>query len=73
MIFDSQRVMSAERVALLPNTTNAEESMHAKIYSTVGHNHELIPGLDALKKVEEYHHEMWLNAKSMLDFIKFQN
>ncbi|KIK55850.1 hypothetical protein GYMLUDRAFT_106599, partial [Collybiopsis luxurians FD-317 M1] len=33
MIFDSQRTMPAERAALLPNTTNAEESMHAKIYS----------------------------------------
>ena len=65
MIFDSQRSMPAERAALLPNTTNAEESMHAKIYNLVGHNHELIPGLNALIKVEEYHHQMWINAKSV--------
>ncbi|KAF5365496.1 hypothetical protein D9757_012971 [Collybiopsis confluens] len=66
MIFASQRTMALERVALLPNTTNAEESMHAKIYNLVGRNHELISGINALKKVEEYHHELWLNAKSMV-------
>ncbi|THU80138.1 hypothetical protein K435DRAFT_638761, partial [Dendrothele bispora CBS 962.96] len=32
MIFDSQRTMSAETLASLPCTTNAEESMHNTLY-----------------------------------------
>ena len=56
MIFSSQREMAQEHVERLPNTTNPEESMHAKIYQLVGRNHELIPGLNGLLQGEKYHH-----------------
>ncbi|KAF5368795.1 hypothetical protein D9757_012291 [Collybiopsis confluens] len=62
MIFASQRLMNLDHAQLLPNTTNAEESMHAKIYALVGKHHELIPGLDGLLQAEKWHHSKWDNA-----------
>ncbi|KAF5379616.1 hypothetical protein D9757_009228 [Collybiopsis confluens] len=54
MIFPSQQTMSPELAAQLPDTTNAEEAMHATIYRVVGSLHNpLFRGLDGLLNVEK--------------------
>lgn len=48
MLFQSQREMDPTLWNSLPATTNAEEAMHRKIYTTVGSDHELMEGLHSL-------------------------
>ncbi|THV04142.1 hypothetical protein K435DRAFT_851137 [Dendrothele bispora CBS 962.96] len=48
--------MEPENRDHIPSTTNAEESMHSKIYLIAGTGHDLIEGFDGLLKVEAHHH-----------------
>ncbi|KIK62151.1 hypothetical protein GYMLUDRAFT_994919, partial [Collybiopsis luxurians FD-317 M1] len=54
MLFPSQRTMPENLADKLPDTTNAEEAMHATIYRIVGSLHNpLFQGLDGLLNVEK--------------------
>ncbi|TRM67848.1 hypothetical protein BD626DRAFT_564741 [Schizophyllum amplum] len=48
MIFESHRTMPEELWRSLPDTTNAAEAMHSKIYKGIGKEKTLIDGLYAL-------------------------
>ncbi|KAL1715944.1 hypothetical protein EV715DRAFT_293655 [Schizophyllum commune] len=48
MVFESQREMDIELWNSLPETTNAEESLHNKIYKGIGKDFTLMEGLNAL-------------------------
>lgn len=50
MVFDSQKTMPKQLDDMLPNTSNPIESMHFKIYETVGKGLSLMEGIDALQK-----------------------
>ncbi|KAJ7255554.1 hypothetical protein C8J57DRAFT_1036895, partial [Mycena rebaudengoi] len=39
----------------MPNTTDAGESQHNKIYVAIGKKHSLIPGLKGLHKLAEHY------------------
>jgi hypothetical protein len=45
LIFPARYVMDPHMAKSLPATTNAEESMHNKIYSAIGRAHNLMDGL----------------------------
>ncbi|KAF5372086.1 hypothetical protein D9758_004961 [Tetrapyrgos nigripes] len=47
MIFRSQRTMDSTLASKLPDTTNAEESLHSVIYTIAGQNKDIVPGCDA--------------------------
>ena len=48
MLFESQRRMEPALWDALPETTNAEEAMHFKIYKAVDKNHSFMDGMRAL-------------------------
>lgn len=48
MLFESRRRMNPVLWESMPNTTNAEESMHWRIYSAVGCDHNLMDGIRAI-------------------------
>jgi hypothetical protein len=48
MLFLSQRKMDPELWESIPETTNAEEAMHWKMYSATGRDHDFLEGLSAL-------------------------
>ncbi|THU83001.1 hypothetical protein K435DRAFT_640642, partial [Dendrothele bispora CBS 962.96] len=41
MIFQSQKTMAPENADHIPSATNAQESMHSKIYQIAGTGHDL--------------------------------
>jgi hypothetical protein len=43
----------------MPETTNAEEAMHWKLYSAVGRDLSLMDGLHGLYAVAEYYHQIY--------------
>lgn len=55
MLFTSHRVMAATTWESIPDTTNAEESMHHKIYSGLERDHTFLDGLEALYRFAEYY------------------
>ncbi|KAJ6523273.1 hypothetical protein DFH09DRAFT_1420994, partial [Mycena vulgaris] len=67
MIFPSFRVMEASLWESIPDTTNAEEAMHWKLYAAVGKSLGLMEGLNALVKFAAYYSaqfdakKRWLN------------
>lgn len=62
MIFPSQRRMDPVIWDVLPDSTNAEEAMHFKIYMIAGKKHDMMQGLDGLLIVEKYHHGLYDRA-----------
>ncbi len=62
MIFPSQRHMDPVIWDTLPDSTNAEEAMHFKIYMIAGKKHDIMRGLDGLLIVEKYHHGLYDRA-----------
>ncbi|KAF8173113.1 hypothetical protein BJ912DRAFT_859605, partial [Pholiota molesta] len=50
MLFESERKMDIELWNSIPATTNAEESMHWKLYSACGRDHLFIEGMYSLYK-----------------------
>lgn len=49
VLFESHRIMPEALWRALPDTTNAEESMHNKIYQGIGNKHTLMDGLTRLR------------------------
>ncbi|KAJ7366156.1 hypothetical protein DFH08DRAFT_678760 [Mycena albidolilacea] len=62
MLFPAARKMSPELWDSIPDTSNAEEAMHWKIYAAVGNSFSLLDGLRALVQFAEYY-ESQSNAK----------
>lgn len=48
MLFRSQTHMDAVVWDRIPDSTNAEEAMHWKIYASIGKDHDLLPGVKSL-------------------------
>ncbi|KAJ7719113.1 hypothetical protein B0H16DRAFT_1336930, partial [Mycena metata] len=55
MLFPSFRVMDVALWEKIPETTNAEEAMHWKMYAGLGKSFGLLPGLKALVAFAEYY------------------
>jgi hypothetical protein len=51
ILFESQRVMDIAIWDSIPDSTNAEEAMHWKLYSAAGRNHNFFEGLRSLYAV----------------------
>ncbi|KAJ7658759.1 hypothetical protein DFH06DRAFT_442939 [Mycena polygramma] len=58
MLFPSFRVMNPELWLSIPDTTNAEEAMHWKIYAAIGQFLALMDGLKALYKFAEHYRRL---------------
>ncbi|KAI0683118.1 hypothetical protein BC835DRAFT_1311235 [Cytidiella melzeri] len=71
MLFLSQRTMSEFIWDSIPETTNAEEAMHWKLYSAVGRNHTFLEGLQALYKVAEYYQRMVINTRGNYSMLGY--
>lgn len=63
MLFQSQRRMNAPLWESLPDTTNAEEAMHWKIYSAVGRDHTLMEGIRSLQSFISHFDRMIASAR----------
>jgi hypothetical protein len=59
MLFTSHRKMDPHIWDRMPETTNAEEAMHWKLYSAVGRDLSLMDGLHGLSAVVEYYHRIY--------------
>jgi hypothetical protein len=66
MIFRAYRKMDEKLWEALPDTTNAEESMHYKIYQAIGKGHGIIEGLQSLVKLVNYLDEISRAAEGRL-------
>ncbi|KAJ3903467.1 hypothetical protein F5879DRAFT_147757, partial [Lentinula edodes] len=53
MLFETHTQMEPDIWTSIPNTTNAQEAQHWKLYSAVGRDHGLLEGLEALHAVAE--------------------
>jgi hypothetical protein len=65
MLFASQRKMDPHIWDRMPDTTNAEEAMHWKLYSAVGRNLSLMEGLRGLHAVAEYYLRIYTASLSV--------
>ncbi|KAJ7753231.1 hypothetical protein B0H16DRAFT_1835398 [Mycena metata] len=64
MLFKPFREMSVQDWDSIPNTTNAQESQHFKIYSAIGKKHDLISGLKGLQRLAQYYSHLETAASS---------
>lgn len=55
MLFESERKMDIDLWNSLPQDNNAEESMHWKLYSACGHDHDFLEGMYSLHAVAVYY------------------
>ena len=58
MLFGLERDMDLEIWDSLPNTTNAEEAMHWKLYSACGRDHSSLEGMNALYAVATHYQQL---------------
>ncbi|KAJ7017996.1 hypothetical protein C8F04DRAFT_978179 [Mycena alexandri] len=59
MLFASERKMDPEIWDSIPDSTNAEEALHWKLYCAAGRNHGLMEGLHSLFAVAEYYQRLY--------------
>ncbi|KAF9547111.1 hypothetical protein CPC08DRAFT_648853 [Agrocybe pediades] len=59
MLFESERAMDIDIWESMPSTTNAEESLHWKLYSACGRDHEFLEGMYALQGVTAYYERIY--------------
>lgn len=64
MLFSSERRMDIELWESLPDTNNAEEAMHWKLYCACGRNHKLMEGIVGLYAVAMYYERLYEGAQS---------
>lgn len=62
MLFTSERTMEPVLWDSLPDSTNAEEAMHHKIYSAVGRDHNLISGINGLEAFARHYEQLITGA-----------
>ncbi|KAF9539193.1 hypothetical protein CPC08DRAFT_731147 [Agrocybe pediades] len=59
MLFESERAMDITIWESMPSTTNAEESLHWKLYSACGRDHEFLEGMYTLQGVTAYYERIY--------------
>lgn len=59
ILFESQRVMDIAIWDSIPDTTNAEEAMHWKLYAAAGKNHTFFEGLRSLQAVSQHYEQLF--------------
>ena len=59
ILFESQRVMDIAIWDSIPDTTNAEEAMHWKLYAAAGKNHTFFEGLRSLRAVSQHYEQLY--------------
>jgi hypothetical protein len=64
LLFESHRSMDAVTWQSIPESTNAEEAMHWKLYAAAGRDHDLLEGLRALHRMAEYFEKRLAAVKS---------
>jgi len=69
MLFESQKTMDAQIWDSIPDTNNAEEAMHWKLYSAAGKKHLFFNGLNALYAVAVYYARLFNANNSKLSSI----
>lgn len=62
MLFTSERTMDPVLWNSLPESTNAEEAMHHKIYSAVGRDHNLVSGINGLEAFARHFEQLVTGA-----------
>lgn len=65
MLFTSHRKMEAHVWDRMPETTNAEEAMNAKVYAAIGRDHNLMGGLHGLLALSDYYYRLYMGTLSM--------
>jgi len=71
MLFTSQTLMEPDIWESIPETTNAEEAMHWKLYSAAGRRHPFFEGLNALYAVAMYYSRIFDANNSMFKLLLF--
>ncbi|KAF8145256.1 hypothetical protein K438DRAFT_1630415, partial [Mycena galopus ATCC 62051] len=69
MLFPSFRIMNSALWKSIPDTKNAEEAMHLKLYSALGKRLNLLDGLRALVAFAEYYRTQFEAKKDT--FLRF--
>jgi hypothetical protein len=65
MLFKSERRMRPDIWDSIPDSTNAAEAGHFKLYSAVGRLHPLMEGCRALLSVSEYYQRLYTGTIGM--------
>lgn len=72
MLFQSERTMDVQIWDSLPNTTNAEEAMHWKLYSACGRDHSFMEGMNALYAVASHYQRLHDGVSSECDTVFYR-
>jgi len=70
ILFESQRVMDVVIWDSIPDTTNAEEAMHWRLYAAAGKNHDFFEGLECLRAVSQHFEQLYQARLSKLHFTR---
>lgn len=70
MLFSPYRTMDLELSESLPETTNAEEAMHWKLYAALGKKHALMHGLTSLYSFAKYYENLAAGNASKSQWAK---
>ena len=68
MLFESKRKMDTDIWESIPESTNAEEAMHWKLYAAAGRNHAFFEGLVSLHAVAVYFERLY-KAEMSINFF----
>lgn len=63
MLFKSECTMESYIWDSIPETTNAEEAMHWKLYVGLGRDHDFFYGIEAILKAAQHFEQCWRAAK----------
>lgn len=69
MLFLSQRKMKPELWKAIPETTNAEEAMHWKMYSATGRDHGFLEGMHSLYAIAQYYQRIHTGSQSKREIL----
>ena len=69
ILFESQRIMDIAIWDSIPDTTNAEEAMHWKLYAAAGKNHTFFEGLRSLQAVSHHYEQLYEARLSKFFFL----
>lgn len=69
LLFESERKMDIDLWNSIPDTNNAEESMHWKLYSACGRDHLFLEGIHSLYSVAAYYEKLYNAATSKFYLI----
>jgi hypothetical protein len=64
MLFLLQRKMDPDLWEAIPETTNAKEAMHWKMYSAAGCDHEFLEGMQLLYTIAQYYQRIHTGSQS---------